>query len=99
MSCEDPKPSEHEADMPPLPDPDGRPQPVNNGDPLRTVLTTAGAAGVVLGGLLLVGVATSRPTAGSTRSTQLQWKDRQDQIEQAFQDDAAYRTSENETSP
>jgi hypothetical protein len=66
-----------------LPDPAGEPEPVNPGIDLRKWL--GGACAVVLGtgAFLFLAGAFVTPTMGATRSTQLQWEERERQAQEA----------------
>jgi hypothetical protein len=60
-------------------DPAGPPNPVEAGFGLGELFVTVVAGGVFL--LILLAIAT--PTMGATRSTQLKWQERQQQMEAA----------------
>jgi hypothetical protein len=72
-----------------MPDPSGPPQPVEQGDPVLSLITAVGVGLVALGGLMLPAFVSTGHTAGATRSAKLHWESRGRQIEQAFQEEQA----------
>jgi len=74
-----------------MPDPTGPPRSVPKGDPVLNLIATLGVGLVAVGGVMFASFATTTRTCGATRSAKLQWEQRKLQIEQAYQQDQAYR--------
>jgi len=73
-----------------VPDPNGPPVPVQSGPVMSlttTVMSIAVAGGVVL---MLISASTSS-TMGATKSSQLEWQQRQAEIEQAAEELESYK--------
>ncbi len=72
-----------------MPDPAGPPQPVKKEDAVLRALSVAGVVVVAAGGLLLAMAPTIGATQGATRSTKIQWEQRQAEIRRAMSEDQA----------
>lgn len=94
-----PEPSEQAGPQAEVPDPMGPPMPICQDKPGCSLTTTVlSLLAVGIGGVLLLLPAITTPTRGATRSTRLQWEERQAEIDraiaqqQAFQEEASQRS-------
>ena len=70
-----------------MPDPAGPPQAVEKDDDVLRGLSVLGVVLVAGGGLLLPLLASTGATAGATRSTKIQWEQRQAEIQRVISED------------
>jgi hypothetical protein len=74
-------------------DPTGQPQAVEAKDPVLKLIGGIGITVVVVGGLLLPAVVSTRPCMGATRSAKTKWEQRQHEVDQAW---AAHESQQHE---
>jgi hypothetical protein len=82
-----------------MPDPSGSPKPAQAAEGAVRLIRALGIGAIVIGGLYLAATATTTSTIGATRSAKLEWQNRQGQIDQAIQQDAADRADQRQVSP
>ena len=75
------------------------PQPVKKGDPVLGCMAAVGVALVAAGGLLYSASMCSVRAPGATRSEMREREQRRLEIEQAYQEDQAYRLSQTNEPP
>lgn len=85
-----------EAQPNPTPDPAGPPAPVEKEDDVLRSLSIVGIVLVAGGGLLLPLMASTGSCQGATRSTKIQWEQRETEIRRAFAQDQAPRPPDNQ---